>query len=135
MYQSGEAQTSPTLTSSDSIDRCRPEYLMDEITSNAVTCSWKRKPSASSPAASRAPSKDSRISIGNSWGDNRTLPISSEMELVFVTGPPGPQNRWAPTSIPGPSQWPGAGRFFFQPLRLPPSRPPPRSMPRTAPRQ
>jgi len=44
MYHSGEAQTSPTLTSSDSINRCRPEYLMDEITSNAVTRSQKLRP-------------------------------------------------------------------------------------------
>jgi len=79
-YHSGEAQTSPTLTSSDSISRCRPEYLMDEITSNAVTRSQKRKASASSLATSSAASNDSRISIGNSWGDNRTLPISSEIE-------------------------------------------------------
>ena len=54
--------------------------LMDEITSNAVTRSQKRKASASSPATSSAASNDSRISIENSWGDNRTLPISSEME-------------------------------------------------------
>jgi len=80
MYYSGEAQTSPTLTSRDSINRCRPEYLMDEITSNAVTRSQKRKASASSPATPSAPSNDSRISIGNSWGDNRTLPICSEIE-------------------------------------------------------
>jgi len=80
MYHSGEAQTSPTLTSSDSISCCRPEYLMDEITSNAVTRSHKRKASISSPTTSRAASNDSRISIGNSWADNRTLPISSEME-------------------------------------------------------
>jgi len=80
MYHSGEAQTSPTLTSNDLISRCRPEYLMDEITSNAATLSQKRKPSASSPATSSAASNDSRISIGNSWGDNKTLPISSEME-------------------------------------------------------
>ena len=53
---------------------------MDEITSNAVTRSQKRKASASSPATSSAASNDSRISIGNSWGDTRTLPISSEME-------------------------------------------------------
>jgi len=79
-YHSGEAQTSPTLTSSDSISRCRPEYLMDEITSNAVTRSQKCKASVSSPATASAASNDSRISIGNSWGDNRTLPISSEME-------------------------------------------------------
>ena len=80
IYRLGEAQTSPTLTSSDSISQCRPEYLMDEITRNAVTCSQKRKASASSPATSSAPSTDSRISIGNTWGDNRTLPISSEIE-------------------------------------------------------
>jgi len=82
MYHSGEAQTSPTLTSSDSISRGRPEYLMDEITSNAVTCSQtqKRKASTSSTATSSAASNDSRISIGNSWGDNKTLPISSKME-------------------------------------------------------
>ena len=43
IYHSGEAQTTPTLTSSDSISRCRPKYLMDEITSNAVTRSQKRK--------------------------------------------------------------------------------------------
>ena len=80
MYQSGEAQPSPTLTSSDSIDWCCPENLMDEITSNAVTCSQKCKASASSPATASAPSNNCRISIGNSWGDNRTLPIWREME-------------------------------------------------------
>ena len=80
MYHSGKAQTSPTLTSSDSISRCSPEYLMDEIASNAVTRSQKRKPSASSPGTSSAANNDSRIWIGNSWGDTRTLPISSEME-------------------------------------------------------
>jgi len=80
MYHSGEAQTSPTLTRSDSISGCRPQYLMDEITSNAVTRSQKRKAPAFSPSTSSAASNDSRISIGNSWGDNRTLPISSEME-------------------------------------------------------
>jgi len=80
MYHSGEAQTSPTLTSSDSISRCRPEYFMDEIASNAVTRSQKRKASASSPATSTAASNNSRISIGNSWGDNTTLQISSETE-------------------------------------------------------
>ena len=80
MYHPGEAQTSPTLTSSDSINRCRPQYLMDEITSNAVSRSQKRKASASSPASSSAPSNDSRISIGNSWGDNRALQITSEIE-------------------------------------------------------
>jgi len=53
---------------------------MDEITSNAVTRFQKRKASAFSPGTSRAASNDSRISIGNSWGGNRTLSISSEME-------------------------------------------------------
>ena len=66
MYHSGQAQTCPTLTSSGSISRCHSEYLMDEITSNAVTRSQKRKASASSPATSSAASNDSRISIGNS---------------------------------------------------------------------
>jgi len=70
MYHSGKAQTSPTLTSRDSISRCRPEYLMEEITSNAVTCSQMCKASASSPATSSAASNDSRISIERSWGDN-----------------------------------------------------------------
>jgi len=80
MCYSCEPQTSPTCTSSDSVSCCRPEYLMDEITSNAVTRSQKRKASASLPATSRAASNDSRISIRNSWDDNSTLPISSEME-------------------------------------------------------
>jgi len=80
MYHSGEAQTSPTLNSSDSISGCRFEYLMAEIASSAVTCSRQRKASASLPATSSAASKGSRLSIGNSWGDNRTLPISSEKE-------------------------------------------------------
>jgi len=80
MYHSGEAQTSLTLTSSDSISRCRHEYLMDDITSIAVTRSQKRQAPASWPATSSAASNYSRISIGNSGGDNRTLPISGEME-------------------------------------------------------
>jgi len=79
MYHSGEAQTSPTVTSSDSINRCRPESLMDEITTNAVTRSQTCKASASSPATSSAANNKSRILIGNSLGDNSTLPISSEM--------------------------------------------------------
>ena len=66
MYHSGEAQTSPTLTSSDSINRCRPEYLMAKLTSNEVTHSLKGKASASWPATSSAASNESRISIGNS---------------------------------------------------------------------
>jgi len=80
MYHSGEAQTSPILTGSDSISSCRPEYIMHEITSNAVTRSQKRKASAFSPATSSPVSNDSRISIGNSWGDQRTLSITSGME-------------------------------------------------------
>jgi len=80
MYHSGKAQTSPTLTSSDSISRCHPEYLLDKITSKAETGSQKRKASASSPATSSAASTGSRIWIGNFWRDNRTLPISTEME-------------------------------------------------------
>jgi len=80
MYHSGEAQTSPTLSSSNSISRCCPQYLIDEITSNAVTCFQKCKAFASSPATSSASSNDSIISIGNSWGNNRTLPNSTEMQ-------------------------------------------------------
>jgi len=79
MYHSGEAQTSPTHTSSESISHCCPEYLMDEITSNAVT-SQTRKASAFLPATSSAASNDRRRSFGNSWVDNRTLQIASEME-------------------------------------------------------
>jgi len=70
----------PSLKSIDSISSCRPEYLVDEITSNSVTRSAKHKASGSTPATSSAASNDSRISIANSWGDNGTLPISSEME-------------------------------------------------------
>jgi len=66
MYHSGEPPTSSTLTSSDSINRCRPEYLMDEITSNSVTRRQKHKASASSPATASAPSNNSPILIGNS---------------------------------------------------------------------
>jgi len=53
---------------------------MDEITSNAGTHSQKRKASASLPGTSTASSNHSRRSIGNSWCDNRTLPIFSEMK-------------------------------------------------------
>jgi len=70
IYHSGEAQTSPTHTSSDSISGCRPEYHMDEITSNTVTRSQKCKPSASTPATSSVGSNHSRISIKNSGGEN-----------------------------------------------------------------
>jgi len=80
MGHPGKAQTSPTITSSDSISHCRPKYLMNQITSNSVTHSQKPKPSASSPGTSSVPSNDSRISIGTSCGDNRTFPITTEME-------------------------------------------------------
>ena len=80
MYHSAEAQTSPTLTCSDSITRCRLEYHMDEITSHTGTRCQKRKASSSWPATSSAASNDSRISIGNSWGDNRTVPITKEID-------------------------------------------------------
>jgi len=80
IYHSGEAQTSSILTSSDSISHCPTKYLMDEITSKAVTRSQKSMASASSPTTSRVASNDSRITIANSWGDNRTLPISGERE-------------------------------------------------------
>jgi len=63
MYLSGETQTSATLTRSDAINHGRPEYLMDEISSNAVTHSCKRKASPSSPATFIAASNDSRLSI------------------------------------------------------------------------
>ena len=69
---------SPTLTSRESIYRTSPDYLMNKISTNAVTRSQKRKtPPQSSPSLT---SNDSRISIGNSWGDTVTLPIPSEME-------------------------------------------------------
>jgi len=53
---------------------------MDEITTKAVTHCQKRKASASSLATSSAASNDTRISIGNPWGNNRTLPISSDRQ-------------------------------------------------------
>ena len=68
----------PTLTSRESIYRTSPDYLMNEISTNAVTRSQKCKTAPqSSPSVT---SNDSRISIGNSWGDTVTLPIPSEME-------------------------------------------------------
>jgi len=57
-----------------------PQYPMDETTSNAATRPPKCKASASSPATSRAATNDSRIWLGNSGGDNRTLPMSREVE-------------------------------------------------------
>jgi len=78
-YHTGAAQTSPTLTSSDSMSRCSPEYLMDEITSKAVTGSQNSKATASPPASSSVASNNSRILIGHSRGDNRILLIPSEM--------------------------------------------------------
>ena len=69
---------SPTLTSRESIYRTSPDYLMNEISSHAVTRSQKRKtPPQSSLSVT---SNDSRISIGNTWGDTVTLPIPSEMQ-------------------------------------------------------
>ena len=69
---------SPTLTSRESIYRTSPDYLMNEISSRAVTRSQKRKtPPQSSPSVT---CNDCRISIGNIWGDTVTLPIPSEME-------------------------------------------------------
>jgi len=44
------------------------------------TCSRKRNTCPSSPAPSTAANNYTRISIGTSWGDNTTLPISSEIE-------------------------------------------------------
>ena len=69
---------SPTFTSRESIYRTSPDYLMNEISSHAVTRSQKGKtPPQSSPSVT---SNDSRISIGNTWGDTVTLPIPSEMQ-------------------------------------------------------
>ena len=69
---------SPTLTSREYIYRTSPDYLINEISTNAVIRSQKRKtPPQSSPGII---SNDSRISIGDTWGDPVTLPIPSEME-------------------------------------------------------
>ena len=68
----------PTLTSRESIYRTSPDYLINEISSHAVTRSQKRKtPPQSSPSLT---SNDSRIFIGNTWGDTITLSIPSEMQ-------------------------------------------------------
>ena len=73
-----QTKHSPTLTSRESIYRTSPDYLMNEISSYAVTRSQKRKtPPQSSPSVT---SNDSWISIENSWGDTVTLPISTEMQ-------------------------------------------------------
>ena len=77
-YEEGPA--SPTIHSANSIYRNSPEYLMGEITSASVTRSQKRKATTSVPTASPTNSNDSRISIGNSWGDDITLPIPHEMQ-------------------------------------------------------
>ena len=72
---------SSTLTSRESIYRTSSDYLMNEISSHAVTRSQKRKtPPQSSPSVTR---NDSRISIGNTWGDTVTLPIPSEMQRRY----------------------------------------------------
>ena len=69
---------SPTFTSGESIYSTSPDYLLNEISSHAVTRSRKRKtPAPSSPSST---SNDSRISIGNTWGDTVTLPTPSEMQ-------------------------------------------------------
>jgi len=70
-----------------------------------------------SPMASRRP-------------DNPPVPHSVRYGASGAPKPVGPRLN----SPPRPGQWPWAGRFFFQPLPLPPSRLLPRSMPRTAPR-
>ena len=80
--ESGNAMTqtkhSPTHTSRESIYRTSPDYLMNEISSYAVTRSQKLKTlPQSSPSVT---SNDSRISIGNTWGDTVTLPIPTEMQ-------------------------------------------------------
>ena len=51
---------------------------MNEISSYAVTQSQKRKTTPQS--GSSVTSNDSRISIGNPWGDIVTLPIPTEMQ-------------------------------------------------------
>ena len=69
---------SPTLTSGESIYRTSPDYLMNEIRSHDVSRSQKRKtPPQSSPSVT---SNDSRISIGNTWGDTVTFPIPNEIQ-------------------------------------------------------
>ena len=69
---------SPALTSRESIYRTSPDYLMNEISSHAVTRAQKcMTPPQSSPSIT---SNDSRISMGNIWGDTATLPIPSEMQ-------------------------------------------------------
>ena len=80
--ESGDTMTrtnhSSTRTSRESIYRTSPDYLMNEISSDAVTRSTKRKtPPQRSPSVT---SNDSGISIGNTWGDTVTLPIPTEMQ-------------------------------------------------------
>ena len=67
-----------TVTSRESIYRTSPDYLMNEISSHAVTRSQKRKTRPQSNPSST--SNDTRISIGNTWGDTVTLPIPSELQ-------------------------------------------------------
>ena len=69
---------SPTLTSRESIYRTSLDYLMNEISSHAVTRS--QKPKTPPLSSSSIISKDSRISIGNTRGNTITLPIPSEMQ-------------------------------------------------------
>ena len=69
---------SPTLTSRECIYSTSPDYLMNEISSHAVTRSQKRKiPPQSNPSVT---SNDNPISIGNNWGYTVTLPIPSEIQ-------------------------------------------------------
>ena len=69
---------SPTLSSRESIYRTSSDYIMNEISTNAVTRSQKRKTPPQS--SSSVTSSDSRISIGNTRRDTITLPIPSEIE-------------------------------------------------------
>ena len=69
---------SPTLTRRESIHRTTTDYFMNSISRHAVPRSQKRKtPPQSSPSGT---SNNSRISIGNIWGDTVTLPIPSKMQ-------------------------------------------------------
>jgi len=54
------------------------------------------------------------------------------IDLVFVTGPPGPRNTRAPGPIPRPAplNGPGRGVLFYSSLPLPPAPPVPQTGPR-----
>ena len=67
-----------TLTIWEYIYRTSPDYLINEISSYAVTRSqMSKRPPPRSPSET---TNDSRIAIWNSWGDTVTLPISTEMQ-------------------------------------------------------